>query len=172
MNEEYFDIFDENNQPLGITKTRSIVHRDLTDWHRATDIWIVDTHGNILCQKRSQFKDVHPGQWSSHFGGHLKAGETYEENAIHELREELGISVTGEDLVFINQRKSEQHKHFTNVYLLWWTWDTSELVFCDGEVEEIAWLTMDQIRQQMEAWLFCNSMNTSVVEYIENSLSV
>jgi 16S rRNA (adenine1518-N6/adenine1519-N6)-dimethyltransferase len=90
-NGEAFDIVDENNQPVGEQKLRSVVHKELKDWHRATSIVIVNDKKEILCQQRSLKKDREPGMWQAGFGGHLKAGQTYLENAIEELEGYRGI---------------------------------------------------------------------------------
>jgi isopentenyldiphosphate isomerase len=91
MPTENFDIYDENNNPLWITKSRKIVHSELKDWHRVSHIWIYNDVWEILCQKRSVKKDSNPWLWMSFFGWHLKAWETYEENAINELEEEIWL---------------------------------------------------------------------------------
>ena len=65
--EEFFDIVDETGIPTGQVVSREEAHRDKL-WHRTTQIWIVNSNGEILCQKRSRFKDAHPGEWQSFFG--------------------------------------------------------------------------------------------------------
>ena len=48
----------------------------------------------MLWQKRSETKDVGPGEWVTSASGHVMAGEEYEETAIREVREEIGIHVS------------------------------------------------------------------------------
>ena len=42
-------------------------------------------------QFRSRMKDRHPLMWDSSAAGHVNAGEDYDQTAVRELQEELGI---------------------------------------------------------------------------------
>lgn len=42
-------------------------------------------------QERSLSKDINPGQGLRSVSGHVNAGETYEDAAVRETREELGV---------------------------------------------------------------------------------
>ncbi|MEG0024515.1 MAG: 16S rRNA (adenine(1518)-N(6)/adenine(1519)-N(6))-dimethyltransferase RsmA [Akkermansia sp.] len=86
---ELLDVVDSQNQVIG-QKTRKEIHEgNLT--HRAVHILVRNKHGAILLQKRSPWKDRHPGVWDSSAAGHVDAGESYMEAAKRELHEELGI---------------------------------------------------------------------------------
>jgi len=87
---ECFDVVDENNNVIG-KATREECHTKGL-WHRAVHIIIVNSKGEILLQKRSMKKDLYKGYWIDAAAGHVDSGETYEETAERELKEELGIS--------------------------------------------------------------------------------
>jgi len=92
MPEEIFDVVDEHDQVTG-QAPRSIVHaRKLL--HRAVHIFVFNSSGELLLQKRSARKDEYPLCYTSSASGHLSAGESYESAAPRELEEELGL--TGE----------------------------------------------------------------------------
>jgi isopentenyldiphosphate isomerase len=94
---ERFDIYTPDGTPIGI-KDRVDVHRD-GDWHRSVHIWIVrPSERAVLIQKRSEDKDTWPGYWDASVGGHLSAGESYED-AYREVEEELGVPVELDRLV-------------------------------------------------------------------------
>jgi len=61
--------------------------------HRAVHILIFNHAGDVYLQQRSRWKDRHPLKWDSSAAGHVAAGETYDDTARRELKEELGISV-------------------------------------------------------------------------------
>jgi|SRR2546429_3819557 len=166
MREEVFDIYDENNNPIGIQKLRSVVHAKLKDWHRATHIWIVNDKGQILCQQRSMKKDANPGKWQSFFGGHLKAGQTYESNASAELNEELGLDIKVEDLVPIRNSKDEDVKHFGQVYLVKWNGDIGDLHFNDGEVEQVKWMYGDEIKAGERRGVYASNLDEEILKKI------
>ena len=78
--------------PKGMNKARKLVHTD-GDWHRAVHIWIYNTDGKLILQKRSESKDTFPGRWDVSVGGHITSGDTVMETAHKEVEEELGISI-------------------------------------------------------------------------------
>lgn len=86
---ELFDVVDENDRVIA-QKTRRYVHENNLV-HRAVHILVFNRHRDCLLQKRSVWKDRHPGVWDSSAAGHVDAGESYDEAARRELREELGI---------------------------------------------------------------------------------
>ncbi|MEX2028301.1 MAG: NUDIX domain-containing protein, partial [Candidatus Curtissbacteria bacterium] len=80
--QELIFMVDENNNPVS-PLAREIAHGQGL-WHRSCDIWVVNSKGEILCQRRSMKKDVKPGLWESYFGGHVLAGEDYLDSAVKE----------------------------------------------------------------------------------------
>jgi isopentenyldiphosphate isomerase len=96
--EEQFDIYDDHMNPAG-TAARTTVHTQGL-WHRTFQCWIVnEQHGKpaLLFQKRHDRKDTYPGQLDISCAGHLAAGESVEDGT-RELKEELGIDVSFNDL--------------------------------------------------------------------------
>jgi isopentenyldiphosphate isomerase len=88
--EEIVVIVDRDNQPIGAV-TRKIMRQQRLI-HRASYILVFNTAGELYIQKRSRTKDIYPGYWDLAAGGVILEGESYEEGAKRELREELGIS--------------------------------------------------------------------------------
>ena len=92
MPEELFDVVDDHDV-VQRQAPRSQVHAN--HWlHRAVHVFVFNSHGQLLLQMRSPWKDEHPSTYTSSASGHLGAGETYAEAAPRELFEELGL--TGE----------------------------------------------------------------------------
>jgi 16S rRNA (adenine1518-N6/adenine1519-N6)-dimethyltransferase len=86
---ELFQVVDENDHVSGAAP-RSEVHGNNLR-HRAVHVFIFNRHGELFLQKRSRWKDRHPLLWDSSAAGHVDAGEGYDETAVRELEEELGI---------------------------------------------------------------------------------
>ncbi len=59
--------------------------------HRVTYIFVFDSTGKIFVQKRTDTKDLYPGYFDLAAGGVVCVGESYEESALREAEEELGI---------------------------------------------------------------------------------
>jgi isopentenyldiphosphate isomerase len=92
MSEEIFDVVNERDEVID-RKPRGVVHaRGLL--HRAVHVLVFNSRGEIFLQKRSMNKDRQPGVWDSSSSGHVDSGENYDETAIRELREELGLKVS------------------------------------------------------------------------------
>jgi len=91
MEEEIFDIVDENNKVIG-QETRSKAHSTGL-FHRSVHILLFNSKGQIFIQKRVASKKIHPNKWDFSTAEHMKPGETYEQAAIRGAKEELGIDV-------------------------------------------------------------------------------
>ncbi|WP_338131097.1 NUDIX hydrolase [Cohnella rhizosphaerae] len=106
--EELFDIYDEQDLPIG-TATRSEAHtRGL--WHHTFHCWLArrgeDGRARILFQRRNKDKDTNPDRFDITAAGHLSAGETVRD-AVRELEEELGLRVSLEDLTPLGTFREE-----------------------------------------------------------------
>ena len=91
MMDERFPIVDKNDRILRYA-SRSEVHGNNLR-HRAVHILIFNQAGDVYLQQRSRWKDRHPLKWDSSAAGHVAAGESYDDTARRELKEELGVIV-------------------------------------------------------------------------------
>ena len=100
--EEYFDLVDTNNNLLGKSKLRKDVHRD-GDWHRAIHLWIQNSNGDLLLQKRSKEKKLFPNLWHMAVAGHVEHPTSLDcvQTCIKEAKEELGIDLVEQQLTFL-----------------------------------------------------------------------
>lgn len=89
MKKEYVIAVDKNNRKLGeIEKLKA--HREGI-LHRAFSIFIFDSDGNLILQRRAENKYHSPLLWSNTCCGHPKPGEKSKTGAMRRLKEELGI---------------------------------------------------------------------------------
>jgi isopentenyldiphosphate isomerase len=89
---EMLDLLDEKGRVIG-TVQRSDAHGNPALRHPSVHIFVVNSKGEYFLQKRSVYKKIQPGKWDTSVGGHIPAGETYEQGALRELEEELGVSL-------------------------------------------------------------------------------
>jgi isopentenyl-diphosphate delta-isomerase type 1 len=89
MAEEIFDVVDAHDQVIGQAPRSEVHAKGLS--HRAVHIFVFNTQGKLLLQKRSPTKDEFPSRYTSSASGHLHSGESYREAACRELAEELGL---------------------------------------------------------------------------------
>lgn len=87
---EIFDVVDENDRVVSSASRHEVHTRKLP--HRAVHIFVFNDAGELFLQKRSRWKDAHPGAWDSSAAGHVNRGDDYAPTAERELAEELGIA--------------------------------------------------------------------------------
>ncbi len=143
IKDELLYAVDGLNNPIK-PEPRKRAHTNGT-WHRTSQIWIVNDKQQILCQRRSLLKDTNPGKWEAIFGGHLTPKQEYIDCAIIELREELGIEATREDLHFLFINKSEKDKEFQGIFSISWNGNSSHLQLEKEEVEEVKWISIENL---------------------------
>lgn len=100
---EFFDIVDQAGEPTGEIVERSAAHAGGIR-HRTSHVWLVRRHGGrlqVLLQKRSHDKDSFPDRWDISSAGHIPAGDTWIPSALRELKEELGIDASPEQLIYV-----------------------------------------------------------------------
>lgn len=119
---DVFDVVDANDVVVQ-QLTRGEVHRRRL-FHRAVHVLVFNSAGEVFIQRRSRFKDTCPLQWTTSCSGHVDAGESYDEAAVRELGEELGIPISAPaDLEFLFKKSPcrATGQEFIRIYRL--TWD-------------------------------------------------
>ena len=94
------DVVNESDEVID-SKSRLDVHR-LGLLHREIHVWMFDKENNIFFQNRG-LSVFRPGLLDATVGGHLNKGEDYIEAAIRETKEETGIIIGSDDLVFLKK---------------------------------------------------------------------
>ncbi len=116
--DELLDVVDSNDNVIG-SDTRANIHAQKL-FHRAVHILVFLPNGEVLLQQRSLAKDTCPGLFSTSCAGHVDSGEKYDDAAVRELDEELGITVSKDALeeLFSQTPSRENGYEFVRVYAL------------------------------------------------------
>jgi isopentenyl-diphosphate Delta-isomerase len=142
--EEIFDICDADDRVVG-TAPRSEVHANR--WlHRAVHIFVFNSRGELLLQRRSATKDESPLKLTSSASGHLGAGEDYEPAAIRELMEELGLEAPLEFVVKIPASPATSYEHT----VLYRTTTDVEPRPDAGEISGLEFASLSEIRRRLK----------------------
>ena len=152
MQEEQIDILNPDGTPAGYSCGRTRVHAEGL-WHRTVHIWVFNSEGKVLFQLRSHLKENNPNLLDTSCAGHISAGDTSKNAAIRELREELGLVKSPEDLeclfVATHENVLNGGTYIDNEYYdTYRTFATDEeasrLVPQPGEVDDFVWMTLDE----------------------------
>ena len=94
---ELLDIVDENNNLTGEFVDREIVHSEGL-LHREVGVIILNENNEMLLEKGASTKKQSPNKWAL-CAGHIEAGDTPENAILREVKEEIGIDITKNDLI-------------------------------------------------------------------------
>ncbi|MGX2040838.1 NUDIX hydrolase [Methylocaldum sp. MU1018] len=145
MNHELLCEVDEHDRVIG-PRARDEVH-ELGLRHRSVHILVFNQSHEILLQKRSQNKDVNPGLWDTSAAGHVDWGESYDDCAVRELGEELGIAHSSPlGFLFKLPASAQTGWEFVHVYRLV---HFGELQPNRSEIDECRWFGMNEL----DAWV-------------------
>lgn len=162
---EYLDIVNEADEVLS-RDTRENVHKN-HNTHRGIHVFVLNSRGEILVQKRSMKKDDRPGYYDASVGAQVISGESYEQAAERETKEELGFSPS--DL----EKICDYHSYSTRQR------ENRRLFAChsDGpfdidteEVESVEFSSIKRIQEEIEKGekKFTDGFTISFNKYIEN----
>ena len=93
---EIFDVVDDADRVIG-QALRAEVHRRALK-HRAIHIWVFNPAAELFVQHRAATKDTFSNCYDSSASGHLDHGEDYDQAAVRELHEELGLALAPHQL--------------------------------------------------------------------------
>ncbi|MCI5221743.1 MAG: NUDIX hydrolase YfcD [Candidatus Electrothrix sp. AR4] len=112
--EEIVQIVDQENKGLGELPRRLMRQQRLI--HRASYILVFNAAGELFVQKRTASKDVYPGYWDVAAGGVVQSGESYEQSAVRELTEELGVGRVKLHFLFDQYYEDQENRVWGRIF--------------------------------------------------------
>jgi 8-oxo-dGTP pyrophosphatase MutT (NUDIX family) len=147
--DEILDIVDEEDRVIGQAPRGEAYARGLR--HRCVFVQARDADGRVFVHRRTPTKLVFPSLYDMFVGGVVGAGESYDDAALREAREELGV--TG----LPRPRYLFKFLYSDGAGLSWWS--AVYEVRCDPPVrpqaEEVAWhafLPEDEVERRLREW--------------------
>ncbi|MGW3496185.1 NUDIX hydrolase [Streptomyces sp. NPDC001020] len=147
--DELLDIVDENDRVIGQSPRGEAYERGLR--HRCVFIQVRDAEDRLFVHRRTPTKLVFPSLYDMFVGGVVGAGEAYDDAALREAEEELGVSGL-----------PRPEPLFTFLYddgagRTWWS--AVYGVRCDlpvsPQAEEVAWhafLPEEEVERRLSDW--------------------
>ena len=144
---EILDIYDENKNKTGRTIKREEIDRlNKDDYIIIVHGWVINSNKKILMTQRSMNKN-RGGKWEETHGG-VRAGETSFEGMKRELKEEIGIVFSDNELKLFETIKG--NNIIRDVYILNKDIPIEEIVFNDNEVMDCKYVTLDELKEMIE----------------------
>jgi 8-oxo-dGTP pyrophosphatase MutT (NUDIX family) len=146
--EELLDVVDERDRVVGQTRRGDAMARRLR--HRCGFVLARDADGRIFVHRRTAEKLVFPSLYDMFVGGVVGAGESYEDAALREAEEELGVSGLPSPVpLFKFLYETPEH--------IWWSYvhEVRCTLPVSPQAEEVAWhafLTEDELAERLGRW--------------------
>jgi len=134
-NDEIFPIVDENGDVIA-NLPRKLCHNGSKPLHPVVHLHIINSKNELLLQKRRHDKDIQPGKWDTSVGGHIQYEENVIEALIRESKEEAGIDIDSEKVIFIKKYIHESDVEKELVYTYIYRSD-GRIVFQESEIEKV-----------------------------------
>ncbi|GAA0293863.1 NUDIX domain-containing protein [Streptomyces turgidiscabies] len=147
--DEILDIVDENDEVVGRSPRGEAYAHGLR--HRCVFIQARDARGRVFVHRRTPTKLVFPSLYDMFVGGVVGAGESYDDAALREAEEELGVTgLPRPEPVF-------RFLYDNGAGGSWWS--AVYEVRCElpvhPQVEEVAWhafLPQDEVERRLGEW--------------------
>lgn len=160
--DELIDIVNQNGIPTGVSVPKSEIHKK-GHLHNTAHVWCYTSEGYILLQQRAASKAICPLLWDVSVAGHVDAGETVEQAAIRESKEEIGINISEEQLQKIGVFECIQSytngiidNEFHNTFIVKIDVNIKDLSPQEDEVEALKFVSLSEFEA-----LLNNSENNS-----------
>lgn len=157
---ELVEHVDEHDRVLGIVERDEAVRES---WpHRIATVICRDREGRILVLRRARTLSRFPGYYDVMVGGAVAVGESYEEAAVRELTEELGVRVPPRFLFKFLCREG-----ISPIWLGVHEAVLPETLVPDpGEIDWQDWLTVAELREAIDKWCFVPGGREALRRYL------
>ncbi len=140
---ERVQFVDENDNPIGAGPREEAWEKGIALRHAY--IVLRDKDGNFLLQQRSQLKKKNPGRYTYAATGHVDEGESYDEAAVRELKEEVGIDA---NLTLIDKSSYMSDEVNAQVFIAIYSGEIDhdvQLILDPEEVSGTRWFTKAEL---------------------------
>ena len=153
---ELLDICDHEGHLTGETMVRSEAHRSQA-WHRVVLVWIINSKGEILLQRRAEHLTLFPGLWDVSVSGHISAGDEATPTAVREIQEELGVAINPAQLNFADTVADRlpttvpgrTHQEYDFIYVAHHDAAIDKLKLQAAEILEARWIAPDAYEAEL-----------------------
>lgn len=168
---ELWDLYDENRVPLGRTVERG-KQDGCAAYHIVVVVAVRNSRGEYLITLRDKSKEFFGGLWEF-TGGSALAGETSEDAALRETKEETGIdhTLSKRTLLFSKTRiwddgKLGWHGDFWDLWLFEADFPIEKVKLQSGETADAKWVSGDELLEIDRRGEFFNHSMIKMIKII------
>ena len=136
-------VVNQGDEQIGLKGYTELKYEDI---YRVSALWLTDFKtGDCLMTERKWTKHHDPGKWMAAASGTIEENESYNENIVHEIEEEIGLKNLHLHIgpkEFIDDGK---HKFFVQWYTAGVDKNAVVITIQEEEVESFAWVPIKQL---------------------------
>lgn len=146
--DEVLDLVSSDDKVVGQEK-RSVVYEKKLTCFRVINGFICNSEKKLWIHRRHHQKKLFPLHLDASVGGHVMAGETYQDAFVRETQEELGFNVLDYDYSKI--ARLTPHEHNTSAFMWVYVINSNEVpAYNKNDFIEFEWLMPDEVFQRLE----------------------
>ena len=143
---ELIQIVDENGNFTGQIIDKEEAH-DKNLLHNEVAAFIINDKEQVLLHKRSANKRFNPNKWAL-CAGHVDAHESLENAILREIKEEVGLDISIDDLHQLGEREftiRDSNSHITYFYYIRSNLNEKDFIIQKEELSEVKWFDIDEV---------------------------
>lgn len=121
--------------------------------HNEIATFIINDNKQVLLQKRSANKRFNPNKWAL-CAGHVGVDEILKNAALRELKEEVGIDISIDELHPFAEREftiRDSNSHITYFYYTKSNKAEEDFIIQEEELSEVKWFDIDKVIDMIKA---------------------
>lgn len=159
---EYLSVFDSNRRNLNKTIPRN--HKlDEGEYYLICETCIL-SNNNLLVALRSPTKKTDPNKWDI-IGGHVQFGETSREAARREIKEELGLEIDPNELVYMKTERNK--KLFSDLFLLNTKINLNKIQYQKDEISDLRMVGYGELLRMLKEKRFSENLTKRLQNCLE-----
>ena len=151
---ELVKIYNSKNEYIDKIKDRKELEKG--EYRNLVHVWIINSKGELLLQRRSENKKHFPNMWSV-TSGCVHYDESFVQTCKREVKEELDVDLDENNLEYMISYKLE--KVIAQVFVLYQDVDINKVKVQEEEVSEVKFVKCEELEKMIKDNITAGSIN-------------